>query len=172
MLGSEWGSSPGGSELWLGSALGFGGWELLHAFCCLLCIFFLSVLLLLLFTFFAVLLTRPYLNPRVLSFSSHSPPHPSGGRGDRATTWPFVSDQSQTMTGSFISLNMLTHLLEWGPRPSFPVQLFSLLISATAAAITPPQKTAVSAFLLLSPVWAFWLTMQNTWGFCSVSKEH
>jgi len=30
-----------------------------------------------------------------LPFSYHSPPHPSGGRGERVTTWPFVADQDQ-----------------------------------------------------------------------------
>ena len=65
--------------------------------CCCFCIF-LSVLLLLLFSSFAVLLDCPYPDPRVLPFSSNSPPNPSGGRGDTVTTWPFVASQGQTMT--------------------------------------------------------------------------
>ena len=56
--------------------------ELLCVFPCF-CIFFLSVLLLLLFASFAVLLNCPYPDPGALPFSSYSPPHPSGGRGDR-----------------------------------------------------------------------------------------
>jgi len=53
-------------------------------------IFFLPVLLLL-FTSFAVLLNCPYPDPRILPFSFDSPPHPSGGRGDRAAAWFFVA---------------------------------------------------------------------------------
>jgi len=60
------------------------------------CIFFLSVLLLLPFASFAVLLNCPYPDPRVLPFPSHSPLHPSGGRGDRAAMWSFVAGQGQT----------------------------------------------------------------------------
>jgi len=33
---------------------------------------------------------------RFLPFSFHSPPHPSGGRGGRAATWPFVASHGQT----------------------------------------------------------------------------
>ena len=92
------GSWPGGRQLQLGRAWGIGRWELLCAFRCLICIF-LSVLVLLLFASFTVLLNCPYPNPPVFCLSSfHSPPHPSGGRGDRATTWPFGAGHSQTMT--------------------------------------------------------------------------
>jgi len=42
-------------------------------------IFFLSVLLLLVFALFVVLLNCPYSHPQVLPFSFHSPPHHSGG---------------------------------------------------------------------------------------------
>jgi len=56
---------------------------LLCVFCCF-CIFFLSVVLLLLLVSFAILLICPYPDA-VFPFSSDSPPHPSGGRGDRAT---------------------------------------------------------------------------------------
>jgi len=55
------------------------------------CILFLSVLLLLVFSSFAVLLNGPYPNPRVLSFSSDSPPHPRRRRGNRVTEWAFVA---------------------------------------------------------------------------------
>jgi len=44
-----------------------------------------------LFASFAILLNCPYPDPRVLPFSSHSPLHPSRGRGDRADTWFFVA---------------------------------------------------------------------------------
>ena len=72
--------------------------ELLCVLCCCFCMFFLSVLLLLLFTSFAVLLNCPHPDPRVLPFYSHSPPHPSGGRGNRATAWPLVAGRGWTMT--------------------------------------------------------------------------
>jgi len=49
--------------------------------CSLLCIFFLSVLLLLSFSSFAVMLNCLYPNPRVLPFSSNCPPHPTGVGG-------------------------------------------------------------------------------------------
>jgi len=35
-----------------------------------------------------------------LPFSFHSSPHPSGGRDDRATAWPFAAGHSQTATES------------------------------------------------------------------------
>jgi len=60
--------------------------------------FFLSVLLSLVFASFAVLLNCPYPDPQVLPFSSNSPPHPSGGTGDRATAWSFVAGWGQTTT--------------------------------------------------------------------------
>jgi len=60
--------------------------------------FLLSVLLLLLFASFAVLLNCPYPDPRVLSIFFHSSPHPSGGSGDRATAWSFVASWGQTST--------------------------------------------------------------------------
>ena len=108
MLGAEGGSGPGGGELLHGRALGIGQWELHHTFCCLFCIFLLSVLLLLLFASFAVLWNYPYPDPRVLPFSSDSPSHPSRGRGDRATAWPFVwsfvAGQRQTTTVSIPNL--------------------------------------------------------------------
>ena len=50
----------------------------------LFCVFFLSVLLLLLFALFAVLLNCPYPDPPVLPFSSHSPAQRGGGRGNGA----------------------------------------------------------------------------------------
>jgi len=31
----------------------------------------------------------------LLLFPFHSPPHPSRGRGDRVTTWPFVAGHNQ-----------------------------------------------------------------------------
>jgi len=55
------------------------------------CTFFLGVLLLLLFTSFAVLVNCPYPDPQVFPFSSHSPPHPMAGRGDKAATRLFVA---------------------------------------------------------------------------------
>ena len=64
-----------GRESW---AAGSRQRELLCVFHCLLCIFSSSLLLLLVFSLFAVLFNCPYLDPRVLSFSFHSPPHPIG----------------------------------------------------------------------------------------------
>ena len=98
LLDSEWRSWLGGGWSWLGSALGIRQWELLCALCCLFCIFFLSVLLLLLFASFAVLLNCPYPEQRVLPSCFHSPPHPSRGKGNRATAWPFVAGQGQITT--------------------------------------------------------------------------
>ena len=46
-----------------------------------LCVFFLSVLLLLFSSHLAVLLNCFYPNPRVLLFPSDSPPHPTGEKG-------------------------------------------------------------------------------------------
>ena len=89
-----------GSSSQLGSAWDIG--ELLRAFCCLLCIFSLSVWLLVLFALFAVLLNCLYPNPWVLPFSFHSPPHLSRGKGDRATVLPFVAIWSQTTTTSTV----------------------------------------------------------------------
>jgi len=102
MLGSMGGElGRGGSWSWLRSTLGLGQKELLRAFHCLLCLFFLSVLLSLLFTSFAVLLNCPYADPRIFTFFSfHSAPHPSGGRADTATAWSFVAGHSQTKTMS------------------------------------------------------------------------
>ena len=82
--------AEGGRESRLGTALGIGWWELRSAFRCLFCVFSLSVLLLL-FTHFAVLLDCPYPDPWVFAFFFPPPPHPSGGRVDRATMWPFVA---------------------------------------------------------------------------------
>ena len=102
----RWGSWPGGRQSWFGSARGTGRWELLCAFCSLFCVFSLSVLLLLLLPSFAVLLNCPYPNPPVFfPFSFHSLPHPSGGRGDRATMWPFVTNNGQSRT---VSQNLLS----------------------------------------------------------------
>jgi len=95
MLGSEWGSWPGGKRI---SAWERAGQQTVTVAPCipLFCIFFLSVLLLLLASF-AVLFNHPYPDPRVLPLSFHSH-HPSGGRDDRETTWSLVAGQSQTTT--------------------------------------------------------------------------
>ena len=86
--GAGWGEGSYGS----GACGAPGGESCSVHFTVLFCIFFLSVLLLLLFISFAVLLNWPYPNPWVFAlFSSHSPPHPSGGSGDRATAWTFVA---------------------------------------------------------------------------------
>ena len=63
---------------------------MLHAFRSLFCIFFLSVLLLLLLPLFAVLLNCPFPDTRVLP--------PSRGRGNRATAWSFVASWGQIPT--------------------------------------------------------------------------
>jgi len=69
-------------------------------FAVLFCIFSLSVLLLLLFFSFAVLLNCPYPDPRVFTFffSFHSSPHFSGERCDRATALSFVAGHGQMKT--------------------------------------------------------------------------
>jgi len=53
------------------------------------CVLFFSVLLLL-FTSFAVLLNSPYPDPRVLAFSSDSPPQRTRRKGNRAVVWFFA----------------------------------------------------------------------------------
>ena len=65
--------------------------EFLHVVPSVFCIF-LPVLLLSLFASFAFLLNCPCPNQRVLPFSSHSPPHPTRGKGNRVATWSFVAD--------------------------------------------------------------------------------
>jgi len=71
-----------GSWLGKGHHCSSAGWALgsekipvYHA----LCVLTLSVLLLLLFFSFAVLLNCLYTNPQVFAFSSHSAPHPMEG---------------------------------------------------------------------------------------------
>jgi len=49
-----------------------------------------------------------------LPFSSHSPPHPSGGKGGRVTLWPFVAGHGQTAT----FIKEVTDKLLWGFCPS------------------------------------------------------
>jgi len=46
-----------------------------------------------------LLLSRTH---KFFPFSFHSPPHPSGRRGDRATMWSFVASHGQTATVSRI----------------------------------------------------------------------
>ena len=90
MLGSEWGSWPGGEVN------------------CGLGVCWASVALYILFIFYTLLIsiivvTVHFLcwsvklslsGPTSFAFSSDSPPHPSGGRGDRVTMWSFVAGQS------------------------------------------------------------------------------
>ena len=72
-------------------------WELLSVFCCLSCVFSLSVLLLLLFPLFAVLLNCPYPDPPTQQFLpvsflfSSAPRLEAGGegKGGKATAWCF-----------------------------------------------------------------------------------
>ena len=64
----------------LGNSLGIRQWGLLHAFCCLFCIFFLSVLLLL-FVSFAVLLNFSYPDSRVFAFFFPFSSPPQRGEG-------------------------------------------------------------------------------------------
>ena len=80
MLCSEWGSWAEGRQLQLGSVRDVRRWELLCAFRSLFHIFFFSVLLLLLFASFAVLLNCPYPDPRVFLpfFLSIVLPTPAG----------------------------------------------------------------------------------------------
>ena len=59
---------------------------------------FLSVWLLLLFASFDVLVNCLCPSSQVLPFSSHSPPHPSGRRGDKTAMWSFAASQGQTTT--------------------------------------------------------------------------
>ena len=68
-------------------------------------IFFLSVLLLLLFASFAVLLNCPYpegfffiLTHKFCLFLPILLPTPPGGRGNRMAAWSFVAGRGQTMT--------------------------------------------------------------------------
>jgi len=68
----------GGGESLLGTELGVRQWENCTV-CFLLCIFFLSVLMLLLFSSSTVHLNCLCSNPRVLAFSSNSPAHPMVG---------------------------------------------------------------------------------------------
>jgi len=76
MLGDEWGSWPGEGNHCSGARWALGSERVA------LCIpLFLSVLLFLLFTSFAVMLNCPYPSPRVSPFSFHSSPHPTRGRG-------------------------------------------------------------------------------------------
>jgi len=97
--GAGWGEVNSGS-----GACGASGSESCSVhFRGLFCISFLSVLLLLLFNSFAVLLNCPCPDPRVLPFSFRSPPHPSMGTCDRVTTWSFVAGQGQTTTCSLPS---------------------------------------------------------------------
>jgi len=98
MLGSrerKLGRGGGGKQLRLGSMWGIGWWELLSAFRYLFYIFFLSVLLLLLFVSFTVLLNCPYFDPRVFAFFfPFSSPLLQGVRGDRVAVWPFGAGHS------------------------------------------------------------------------------
>jgi len=99
MLGSGWGGAGQREGSHGSGACGASCGESCSVhFRSLFFIFSLSVLLLLLFASFAVLLNCPYPDPRVLPFSFLSPPHPSGGRGDRKTLWPFVAGQGQAVT--------------------------------------------------------------------------
>jgi len=93
MLCSGWGELDEGEvSRGTGARWASGGESCSVHFAVLFCTFSLSVLLLLLFASSAVLLNCPYPDPRDFAFFSfHSPPHPSRGRGDRATAWPFVA---------------------------------------------------------------------------------
>ena len=73
-----------GRELWLGSVWGTRRWEFLCAFHCLFCIFSLSVLLLLLFPLFAVLLKCPCPNPWVFAFFFPFSSPPQQGEGQQS----------------------------------------------------------------------------------------
>ena len=78
--GFRWGNWVGVRQSRLGRAQGTGQWELLCPFCCLFCVFSLSVSLLLLFALFAVLLNCPYPDPPVIClFLSILLPTPVGG---------------------------------------------------------------------------------------------
>jgi len=78
----------GKGYLLLSSGLGTRQWEHCTVYS-LFCIFFLSVLLLLLLSSFAVLLNCLYPNTQALLFTSDSPPHPTGV--GEASKWPHGS---------------------------------------------------------------------------------
>jgi len=93
MLGSGGGDGTAGTHSWLGRAQRrYGPGEQLSGSCGLFCVFPLSVLLLLLlFSLFAVLLNYPYPNPPVFClFLSILFRTPAGGG---AATWRFCCQQ-------------------------------------------------------------------------------
>jgi len=126
MLSFQWESWPVGSRSWLGSAQGTRWWEFLCAFCCLFCILSLSVLSLLLFSWFAVLLNCPYPNRRVFClFHSIFLPTPVEGRAIerlrgpllQATAKPRQQQRSQERKTMAITEHEETYLMwktGWG----------------------------------------------------------
>ena len=96
---SRWGASQREVSRGSGAQGGTGWWELLCAFCCLFCIFSSSVLLLLLFASFTVLLNCPYSGPQIFClFLSIPLPTPEGGWVTEQLRGPFVAGHSQTIT--------------------------------------------------------------------------
>jgi len=99
MLGSGWGSWPGDKAV---AAWKCAGHRVLRVALCIslfvLCILIISIVVVA--VHFVCCSDRLPLS-RSTSFlpvSFHSPPHPSGGRGNRATVWPFVAGHGQTKT--------------------------------------------------------------------------
>jgi len=98
MLGSVWGSWAAGSHLRLGTAhvAADSGSSSVHS---AVCVFSLSVSLLLLFALFVVLLNCTYPNPPVFAFFFlfSSPPQREGGVAVRLCG-PFVASHGQAIT--------------------------------------------------------------------------
>jgi len=110
ILGSGWGAA-GRQEGSHGSgahAAGGGESGSVH-FRCLFCIFSLSLLLLLLFASFAVLLNCPYSDPPVFFlFLTILLPTPAGGGATKRPCGPWLLARGQTMT-CWYSKNSCTH---------------------------------------------------------------
>ena len=88
-------------------------WECLCGFCSLCCIFSLSVSLLLLFPFFAVLLNCPYPDPPVFAcFLSILFPTPVGGGAAEQPHGPFIASHSQNITILNIIMNKYLYFLK------------------------------------------------------------
>jgi len=60
---------------------------------------FLYILLVSAIVVTVLFISCPYPDPQIFPYSSHSSPHPRGGRGDRAATWFFVVSWGKTTMG-------------------------------------------------------------------------
>ena len=165
MLGSGWGGGAGQREIsrCSGAHGSCGGrWERFSVFCCLCCVFSLSVSLLFLFPLFAVLWNCFYPDPRIFCLFLSIPLHTPAGGG--AAMWRFCCQPRLNYTGWFFDLVWLgfflvaffkreTHLgwaywlyhLQWSC--SWGIRFFSVSIKQTLSFSgklywVPPKQTA------------------------------